>query len=109
MAYPITKSQHIENHNTCEICVISAGDVNATEARKSCGGPIEVDSSATRSVLNHVQNASEKSHSDYCEEIKCIKEDVSDMKISLGNFESEILKIVSKLCEENTQMKRKRV
>ena len=105
--YQVATYRKSQRKFTCEICVISAGDVNATEARKSCGGPIEVDSSAKRSVLNHVQNASEKSHFDCCEKINCIKEDVSDMKISLGNFESEILKIVSKLCDENTQMKEK--
>ena len=103
--YQIAMFRKSQRKFTCEICVIKTGNINASDARKSCGGPAEDDQTPAGTVLHSAQSENLPVQVHCCDEIKSIKEDVSNLKVSLGNFESEILKIVSQLCEENIQMR----
>ena len=87
---------------TCELCVVDAGNVNAGDARKSCG-TAEAEPTIHTAVQSAVQ-VSVQSES-IQEEVKCIREDVSQLKGCFSNLESEILKIVSRLADENVQMR----
>ena len=88
---------------TCELCVVGAGNVSASDARKSCGAAVGAELVNRPTVNSSVQCESESQP--IPEEIKCIKEDVAKLKGCFGNLESEILKIVSQLCDENNQMR----
>ena len=98
--YQLAVFRKSQRKYTCERCVVNAGDIQSTEARKSFDDRVQmpihrVSTSGNSADRENIENG----------EIKCIKEDIKSIRGSISTLESEIVRVVSQLCDENFKMK----
>ena len=106
--YQIKMFKKTSRKFTCQLCVGESSESSKrVDARKSVGeDPAKLARDAA-SVVNSNANLELNQVFSSCstEDLNSIKEDVKDLKSTFSAFEQEILKLVSKLCDENVQTK----
>ncbi|KAK3103528.1 hypothetical protein FSP39_019889 [Pinctada imbricata] len=97
--YQISVFRKSNRKFSCEVCVLGAGNLSV---RRSVG--------EKEAEVNHqskIESESVQISPGSSEEFKSLKEDIASVKSYLGNFESEILRVITQLRDENVQMKEK--
>ena len=101
--YQLAVYRKSQRRYTCERCVVDAGDIEPTEARKSFGERSNFQQNIC-TVSDHA-NVDSVHSVNVSDDLKCIKDDVKSLRGSVTTLEQEILRVVSRLCDENLQLR----